>query len=255
MKTNTLLFLLVFGAHFCFSQLKNYKGVIVAKGNIEGIHIKNTTSKTNATSTKSGTFNINAQIGDQIVFSSIRFKPKTVILSSDFIQNELFIINLEVKINELDEVLVGKILTGNLYSDINNSSSQPEINFYDLGIPGYTGPPKTIVQRALHDADAGKLFPSFTSVNIHKLLNKISGRTKKLKQNVKLEQKQLLLKKIKEQYTSTLFKNSNFDQHFITTFFYYCADDAKFLELGSSSNINIIEFLNQKLNEFKANLK
>ena len=92
------------------------------------------------------------------------------------------------KINELDEVILGKILTGSLQSDLENSDAKTEIDFYDLGIPGNTNLPLTQNEQKLHDADGtpwGSVGLGF-SVNFHKLLNRVSGRTKKLRKIVEI---------------------------------------------------------------------
>ena len=85
-------------------------------------------------------------------------------------------------------------------SDINNSDAERSINFYDLGIPGYTGIRKTQIQNRLDEADTGKFIywgiptPQF---NLWKILNRVSGRTKRLKNNVKVEKDKNILKHIK----------------------------------------------------------
>jgi hypothetical protein len=66
-----------------------------------------------------------------------------------------FSVQLIEKVNQLDQVIIGKLLTGSLESDVQNSDSKTDINFYDLGIPGSTKLPMTQNERKLHDADAG----------------------------------------------------------------------------------------------------
>ena len=66
--------------------------------------------------------------------------------------------------------------------DIKNNEVERPIDFYDIGIPGYTGKPKTQSERRLHEADAGKMIPSFGlgfSVNFYKLLNILKKNTYK----------------------------------------------------------------------------
>lgn len=56
-------------------------------------------------------------------------------------------VHLIENINVLDEVFVGKVLTGDLSIDIKNSDLKRPIDFYDVGIPRYTGIPKAQCER------------------------------------------------------------------------------------------------------------
>ena len=73
------------------------------------------------------------------------------------IKNNSIIVQLEDSVTALNEVTIGNILTGDLNSDINNSNSERPLNFYDLGIPGYTGLRKTQIENRLDEADAGRV--------------------------------------------------------------------------------------------------
>jgi len=148
-------------------------------------------------------------------------------------------------------VVVGKILTGDLLLDIGNSDAKRDINFYDVGIPGYTGKPKTQKERRLFEADAGKMVviaPLFIGVNIHKLLNRISGRTKELKKAVKLEEQVDCMNTIKSEFSNLLFADYQIEEHLKIEFFYFVAEDPKFEMICKAGNdFETYEFLIQKL--------
>ena len=76
----------------------------------------------------------------------------SVIINDAVIASKNIFVNLKEQVNELDEVLVGKILTGDLASDLKNVEGDPPINFYDVGIPGYTGKIATQSERRLSEA-------------------------------------------------------------------------------------------------------
>ena len=179
---------------FLNAQRKGLKGQLVANDDIEGIHILNKTAVKYTVSSEDGSFTIPAKVSDTLFISGLKYEPKQIVISKSIFESGNFEVQLVEKINELDEVILGKLLTGSLQSDIENSDDEAEINFYDLGIPGYKGKPLTQNERKLHDADAGKTlavmggpFGGGAAINFHKLLNKISGRTKKLERIVAID--------------------------------------------------------------------
>ena len=138
-----------------FSQTKDISGKIVATGDLVGIHIINKTALKYTITDDNGNFVIPAKLNDTIIVSGIQYKPVDIIITDVIMQTKAMTVNLEDNVNELDEVVVGKILTGDLLSDIENSDAKREINFYDLGIPGYTGPRMTQSERRVYEAQSG----------------------------------------------------------------------------------------------------
>ena len=119
---------------------------------------------------------IPAKENDTLMISSVQYVLKKVLITDIIMQTKAVTVNLEDNVNLLDEVLVGKILTGSLMTDIENSDAKREVNFYDLGIPGYTGPKKTQTERRLYEATTGGGI-----VPLNPFLNWVSGRTKRTK--------------------------------------------------------------------------
>ncbi|WP_299275761.1 carboxypeptidase-like regulatory domain-containing protein [uncultured Psychroserpens sp.] len=230
------------------------KGKVVASSDLESIHVLNITAQKFTVTNDKGDFEIPAKLNDTLLISSVQYTPQNIAVTKTTIEMRSIVITLSDRVNELDEVVVGKILTGDLLSDIENSDAKRDINFYDVGIPGYVGKPKTQRERKLYEADAGKsivIAPLFIGINIHKILNKISGRTKKLKRAVTLEKQDKCLKKVTEEFSDLLFENYDIEAHLKTAFFYYVSDDPKFLDLCKADNsLKTYEFLIQKLYSF-----
>jgi hypothetical protein len=168
---------------------------------------------------------------------------------------------LEEHIYQLDEVLVGKFLTGDLRSDILNTKIKDEINFYDLGISGYTGKPKTQSERRLYEANGAGLNYKVLilqvlsgNIPINPILNGISGRTKMLKERIRLEALDVCMNKAKSEFSEAIFGNLAIEDHLKTDFFYYASEDAKFMELCQQDNgLAMFEFLVEKLMNYKEN--
>ncbi|HUH29547.1 hypothetical protein [Gelidibacter sp.] len=121
------------------SQSVDINGKISAPHDVEGIHIINKTASRFTISNSNGEFFVQAKLNDTLLFSGISYQPKEVVITKFIIAAKEFTVYLEELVNALDEVVVGKVLTGDLLSDIKNADLKRDINFYDLGIPGYTG--------------------------------------------------------------------------------------------------------------------
>ncbi len=251
--------IILFSVSIGLAQSVEIEGQVFANSDIEGIHVINKTSKKYTTTTASGSFEIDVKLNDTIVFSSIQYKLTAVRVSTEIITEKKMTIFLEEQINALPEVTVGKVLSGDLEFDVKNAEVEKPIDFYDVGIPGYTGKPKTQSERRLHEADAGKMIPSIGfgfSLNFYKLLNTITGRTKMLKERVRLEANDELMYRIKEELSDEFLKTHPLDESLIMEFFYFCSEDPNFVSrCKGKSGIEVHQFLSEKYMEFKANIK
>lgn len=251
-----LILFLLFGM-LSNAQEIEINGKVIADGesDVEWIHVINKTAKKFTITDQNGNFLIPAKLNDTIIISSIKYIREEIMVDNIIMHSKLMSVYLKENINQLNEVIVGKFLTGYLQSDILNTKIKDEINFYDVGIPGYTGRQMTQNERRLYDADYGKYFPSITSVNVYKILNKISGRTKKLKNIVRLDRIKDCIEHVKIEFSEILFEDLEYEEHKKMQFFYYVSDDPKFLELCRSDySINMLEFLTEKLINYKNNL-
>lgn len=225
--------------------------VIVDDDEIEGIHIINKTASRFTITNSRGKFSIPVKLNDTIIFSAIKYKPKEIIITSNILIAKTLNVYLTELVNELNQVIVGKILTGNLLSDIENSEVKRDINFYDLGIGGYTGKPFTQSERRLNEATTGGGI-----VPLNPIINAITGRTKMLKNQIKLERLDDCMKRIKSNLSELFFVSNHLDANLRSEFFYFCSEDSEFSSICILKNdIGTLEFLKTKLEGFKANLQ
>jgi hypothetical protein len=175
MKSNFLFVVFcLFAIHFSTAQYINLSGKITNDFDVEGIHVLNQTSKLNTVTNVNGEFLIGVKANDTLLFSSVKYMLQEIVITEEIHSQKILEIKLEELINELDEVLLGNTLTGNLAYDIKNIKTKKPIDFDDVGIPGFKGVPQEKIVPL-----AAAAFP--VSVNIEALYKHISGYYKKLK--------------------------------------------------------------------------
>lgn len=254
--TNLITIFLFFGFN-SLAQEVEINGKVIADDDIEGIHIINKTANKFTITGVNGTFMIPAKLNDTIVVSGIKYKHKEVVINELIMQSQIMTVFLEENIYQLDEVLIGRYLTGDLRSDILNAKIKHEINFYDVGIPGFTGKPLTQSERRLFEADHGSFFKFYGLgfvVNVHKILNRISGRTKEMRNRVRLETLDNCMNSAKSEFSEIIFGGLYVEENQKQDFFYFASEDPKFEELCKSKNsMEMYKFLVDKLVNYQDN--
>jgi hypothetical protein len=161
-------FLLIVFSNTIVAQIpvtKSLKGKIVSNAiDLEGIYIVNLKTDESTTTINGGYFDIQANVGDTLMFSAIQFKGKKVVVTEKDFNDKLFFVKLETMINQLEEV---KIIRYN------------NINAVALGIIPAGQKHYTPAERKLYTATTGGgILP------IDPILNWISGRTNMLKKEI-----------------------------------------------------------------------
>jgi hypothetical protein len=113
-------------------------------------------------------------------------------------------------------------------------------------------------ERKLFDADSGPLaaimggpYGGGMGLNFHKLLNTISGRTKKLKAIVDLDEKDKCMKRLRRNYESIIFEKDTLSANLRPEFFMFAQEDRDFLAICKRANdIEAIDFLKLKLQDY-----
>ena len=256
-KIKILPFFIIFTT-FLLAQKVTLKGNVVAAEDLENIHVLNKTSFTNATTDSLGLFKISAKLNDTIVFSSVQYQILVKVVTQENIEKKSITVNLDVYTNALDEVFLTKPLSGNLNDDVSTSKAKATLNFYDVGIPGYTGKPLTQNENRLNEAGGNEKTIAIglgAAVNFNKLLNQITGRTKRLKERVRLESNDVLLARIKSELSESFFKTHPLPILKREEFFYFCQEDSAFLQQCSKSNLQALQFLSDKYYQYLSNIE
>jgi len=252
MEKSRLLIILCFCflTQMSFSQETEVLGKVISPLDVENIHVINKTAQKFTTTNVYGEFRITVKINDTIVFSSLQHKLLSIVIDEAVIAEKNLIVALVEQINTLDEVVVGRVLSGDMLLDIGNTIGEP-MTSNKAGIPSYQGPLKTQSERKLNEATTGGgIIPLFP------LINAISGRTKKLKNQIKLEEKETLMYSLKVRLSDYLFQITPLEDEYVMEYFYFVSEQDDFLlRSKNKSDMLVLEYLNEKLVYFKTNLK
>lgn len=255
MKIKVIIVSFLLGSFYSArSQTIEILGEVKSSNNLENIHVINKTEQKFTITNSEGKFQISVKVNDTLIVSSIQNKLKTLVIEIKHVLSKRITITLEEQINELDEVVVGKILSGDLFKDVKNIEGAP-VTSNSLGIPSYQGRLLTQSERKLKEAS--DLHPTAGiggSVGIIPIINAITGRTKKLKNNVKLERKESLMYQIKARLSEGLFEDNPLDKNDVMDYFHFVSEDKDFMIICNyKSDLEILVFLKEKLIQYKSN--
>ena len=175
----------LFFSFFSFSQVNNQnfiEGTVYNDNSysIEGVHVLNITSNEATITDSDGNFKIFVNLYDELIFSAIQFKRKKIIMDKGVFDSLSINVYLEEFVNELDEVILNSSgLSGSLMNDLKNSGIVDNVNFDDLGIPGFTGIRKEDLPSNSQLTKELLLAPLTGALDVERMYNWISGYYKK----------------------------------------------------------------------------
>ena len=247
---------------FLFHTISFSQEVVLLNGEIltdslsaENIHIVNLTIEKGTTSDQYGRFQIYAKPQDSILFSSVQFQNRIIVIREDHITSGSIEIHLYPANNELDEVQIDNIkLSGYLGSDLSR------IKYFDREKYGIPYPEKKLSQteRRLYTANAGitsrwqYIGVLLGGVPLDVVLNDINGRTKYLKKLDKQDKLQIRVKEAIEFFGKGFFMEEfELPETEVENFVYFCAGDPEFEIIFRSENkLDQIEFYKNKIEDF-----
>jgi hypothetical protein len=199
---------------------------------LEGVYVINLKTEKSTITEKDGYFSIAAIEGDTLLFSAIHLKEIRVVLGKDDFQTE-FLVKMESRITSLKEVVVKR------YDNINAVS---------LGISPSGMLHRTQAERKLYTATS--LSPTANangmaggSISLDPILNFMSGRTKMLKKELEVENKEMFMKQIDKMFNEDYFRNIlKIPLEYIKGFEYYIVENERFTTILKTKNKTQIEF-------------
>ncbi len=193
------MFLLILPNFFLAQISIELKGeLICANASLENIHIINLSNKKTAISDSKGKFTIEAQEDDLLVFSAIHIDYWRQSVNAENIKKNSITIKLTPKTDTLEEVVVEK---------------KGELTAQEMGIINYKPISYTPAERKLKvandwDSQIGLGTLLGVSISIDPILNWMSGRTKLLKNELKVEKKELAIKRLNAYFDESYFTNT-----------------------------------------------
>jgi len=251
------IMLLLFVDNELFSQeVKLLEGQIIADTIFPAnIHIVNLDLEQGTTSNTSGAFKIYVEVGNRLLFSSVQFENKEIVISQTDVDSGKIKVKLFPARNELDEVQISDLkLSGYLDSDLS------KIKYFDREKYGIPYPKKQLsqTQRRLYTANQNitsrwqYIGVLLGGVSLDVIMNDINGRTKFLK---KLNQQDKLQLRVQSGITGLgkdfFIRELGIPENEIENFVYYTARYPEFQEIIESTNrLDLIEYYKSKINDF-----
>lgn len=212
---------------FClYGQTKQINGVVTLNTleSAENIHVLNVSSEKSSITNSKGEFTIEASEGDVLVFSAVHLDFWRQSVKQDDFDTATIKVNMTLKTTQLSEVVI---------------TDEAPFTAQSLGIINYTPKTMTVAQRRLNAAKSGGGF-----LSVDALLNWISGRTNKLKQNIALEKSERLRTRL------MLYFNENYcmehlkiPKDYVSGFTYFAIDDQDLVQYLEQKNQEMVRFL------------
>jgi hypothetical protein len=224
---------------------------------ISDILIINKNSKNSTISDSLGQFSIDIKLMDTILLKSIQYKTKDIIISKTIFNSGYIEINLVEDIINLNEVIVTPYnLTGDLNFDLENLDINDGVNTATLGLPHADVIKLSQSERLLLEANRGKyIYLNLgVTINTHKIMNRISGRTKALEAMVNRDEIRKLESKILQKFSKKIISEGfNLSETEIDGFITFCMEQPDFLEINEKGSADEIwNYLIKKSSEFKS---
>lgn len=231
-------FLIVVAGQVCWSQNQDrsvFNGKVVSNtSDLEGIYVINAQTEETVTTDNSGSFSILAKADDVLVFSSISFKEKRVLLKKEDFSNLNFTVNLTMVMYQLQEVVVKR------YDNINAQS----LGITPMGQKKYTAAERKLQTATALNATANGGTMAGGSVSADPLLNFFSGRTAMLKKEVAVEKKEFFMRLLENMFSLEHFIDRlKIPAEYVKGFEYYAIENDKFTVILNSKNKTSTEFL------------
>ncbi len=218
---------------------------------IQDVNVQNITSGKGTISDGYGFFSIVVALNDTLIFSAIQFKKKIIIVDASILQSKNIVVPMEEADNQLNEVIVMPYnLTGDLTKDL---KTEKVVVAATLGLPNAYVVKMTQNQRLLAEADGGGWIGPVNgglggvggTVNLHKILNRVTGRTKMLKERVARDEKNVLIEKIFDIFPdSIIVEKLKIPELRVNEFIYFCEADPNFTSIVTTNDaLKIWDFL------------
>ncbi len=268
-----LFFLFVSCAGLCQENVVMLKGKVQTTSNdVADVLIVNLNTKESTITDSEGVFKIQVKLNDTLQLSAVQFISKKVLITDAVLIQRMIFVDLIENVVRLNEVTVTPYnLTGKIDLDIERLNVKPSTSAISLGLPNSEITVMSQQERLLLVADRGKFTRFMTAeeklkeqgllgfftigviVNPEKIINRLSGRTKMLKEMVSSDKDLKLEHQITSVFSkATISKELEIPKENVDGFLSFCMAQNDFPKESDGTNaLEIWEYLTTKSKEYK----
>ena len=239
------LFILVFFINSYFvavcQERRPIKGQLLYKNTkVVAANVVNNTAQTNTITDSDGAFEIDVQLGDEIIFSSVQYRIRSVKITEEILSKNRLVVSVNENINELKEVVVTT-------DDVEKFLDLKEEEF--KGFDYEKDKSTQLVNRAFNDR---QLSDGIDFVNIAKLLAR-AFRNKSPDEQMRMKPSEVLPLVFEDSFFEV---DLGLDKSDIISFLEFIDNRMKTGELlKKDKEFQLIDFLINESKEFKNDLE
>lgn len=232
----TVCFLVLVGFQYGFGQneLREIKGEIRVEAGFEGsVNIVNTATAETVIVNVGESFSLLAKQADRFIFSAINLESVVLHVTKEQWSGAQLMVQMKPKNNQLKEVIINEY---------------PMISAKGLGLVPENQKSYTAAERKL--ATAGDFKPIMLlgllggSMPLDPLINKINGRTKRLKKQIVVEGKENNLKRLDYYFNEQFYTDKlKIPLDYVDGFKYYLIENPIFVSKLKNNDKQILAFL------------
>ena len=203
-------------------------------------NVINNTSQEATITNEDGEFEIKVKLNDRLLFSSVQYQIRSLIISKEILQKSRIVIDVNEKVTELDEVVIGPENTEK-FLDL----KEEEFKKIDYNFDKSTRIENQILQ-------SGRFNNGINFINLYKAIAKTNTQEE---ESMSLSYKPSNL--LREVYDDSFFiSNLGIPKEKISEFLIFCDEKfpSKFL-FKKSNEFQLIDFLVKQSDKFKKILK
>ena len=237
---------------------KILQGKVVAPSkDVTGVTIQNITTERATITDFEGNFSVRVKIGDTLVFSAVQLKRKVLPITQVLYDSPFIQVPMEEFVNELRQVTVQPFgLSGDIQKDLTGLQLEKDVSAEALGLPNADVRIITQSERKLQEASKGMYsLRAPLAVNINPIINAITGRTKMLKNRVKVDKTYSRTRRVQESYADSIFQvDLKIPKQKVDDFMYFCEVDEEFQQLVSlGDQLKLWEYFINKSATYRKN--
>ncbi len=239
------LLLFIFFIHSSFAAIcqdrRPLKGQLLYKNTkVVAANVVNNTAQTNTITDSDGAFEIDVLLGDEIIFSSVQYRIRSVKITEDILSKNRLVVSVNENINELKEVVVTT-------DDVEKFLDLKEEEF--KGFDYEKDKSSKLVNKAYNDR---QLSDGIDFVNIAKLLARVLGN-KSSDEQMRMKPSEILPLVFEDDFFAV---DLGLDKSQVISFLEFIDNRMKTGELlKKDKEFQLIDFLINESKEFKNDME